>query len=279
MRQKLFFQFAAFIAALGLAACGDDPMSVEEEPAGENCAEGGIRIESEGELRFICHPEPPENKGTQDKTDESNERLRIERIPAGESGGRCPDEAIRIIAPSGDDESDSEDELICLAPTLSYAPLQQIVEARRALFELYAPLGDCVFDDPDDASSAAFGASMYEQIYLMTAVNTRCAAEVLSVLGPPPPGSEEAHWMECSSLSEEADLHCTQLMLNEAEDGICARVSDAATHPDCVTDFFDASALDCDDAPAATPEGEEWDRLFALLSAELSCRANLVVVD
>lgn len=260
----------SLIVALALSGCGDDTpaaLDIEHEPAGENCATGGVRITSEDDVFYVCEPDPSDN------TDDDR-GITIERLPVGADGNTCRGEAMKIILPG----PPASETIVCVAND----PLPEIFSGIFTTENVFFLMNDDVperilacSDDEDDIEEVK-EAIEYELLLAGHLAKQRqhCMGEIFTLIGPIPAGGQLERMLGCMSLSAAGGRACHLEALAELEgDDLCDDAAHQTYINSCLDRLAEESEQDCelDETVGPTPEESAWMAVFQEHIAESSC--------
>lgn len=176
-------------AALIAAGCdGGSSIDIMEEPPGDNCATGGFRIETDGQVFYSC-----------------DEAVTVEDVAAGEDGNTCVGDAVRVTFPSESGaarvvyvcqtlgEADPEDVAALTAPVNLILARNQVECA-------------CTLSEQAEASC-----EQSEALYgPLSRVQNSCIHDVLALAGPSPVSFDES--VGCQLAAQQEVIACIDLI-------------------------------------------------------------------
>jgi hypothetical protein len=256
--------------ALSLAGCSDSTATVAEEPPGENCPRGGFRLESGGEVFYSCDrgpamtatEEPPgdncptggfrlEADGEVFYSCAESEEVSTEEVAAGTLGNPCVGDALLVTVPLTD--GTTRDAYVCqplVVDEASLAVLTLSVEPIRARLGV-----QCACLPEGDQAGCEASVRLLEAV---TALIDRCAAEVISIVGPLPEIARPV--VEC--LIDQADQATACF---EAVGALACSAEIDAELQACV------DAYDMANCPAPPPEMNEWTQQLGQVGNLVGC--------
>ena len=191
--------------AVSFAGCSEgSSLTVTAEPAGENCPEGGFRIEADGEVFYSC--------------DERREVNTVE-VAAGADGNPCIGAALLVSVTL--DDGTVRDAYAC-QPVEVDATSAAFLTGAIDMLIANATL-QCACTPPEEQAGCASQTQLFEGV---RAHVSRCVVDVLSIAGPAPEADRaviecglaqldalkacyaEPDTLECSTESEEALDQC-----------------------------------------------------------------------
>jgi len=160
--------WALVVAATWAAACTDEPgaFSVEPEPAGENCAEGGVRIDDgSGSVEYVCNGTSGTSgtngtdgtdgtNGTSGETGSDGGDVVVSEEPPGDN---CEAGGLRVEAPDGTVSYVCNGTSVA-PPSVSLCPADILPNASASLGIFVSVIGETQGAIEGDATEPAPGA-------------------------------------------------------------------------------------------------------------------------
>lgn len=260
----------SLIVALALSGCGDDTpaaLDIEHEPAGENCATGGVRITSEDEVFYVCEPDPSDN------TDDDR-GITIERLPVGADGNTCRGEAMKITLPG----PPASETIVCVANDPLPESFSGIFTTENVFFLMNDDVPERILacsDDEDDIEEVK-EAIEYELLLAGHLAKQRqhCMGEIFTLIGPIPAGGQLERMLGCMPLSIAGGRECHLEAAAELEvDDLCDDAAHQTYINRCLDRLAEESEQDCefDETVGPTPEESAWMAAFQEHTTMLNC--------
>lgn len=269
----------ALLVALALSGCGDDTpaaLDIEHEPAGENCATGGVRITSEDEVFYVCEPDPSGNAdndpsdNTDDDPAEDDRGITIERLPVGADGNTCRGEAMKITLP-GPPVSET---IVCVANDPLPEIFSSIFNTETVFFLMNDDVPERILacDDSEDVEEEV----EYDLLLagLLAKQRQHCMGEIFTLIGPIPAGGQLERMIGCMSLSAAGGRECHLEAAAELEgDDLCDDAAHQTYIDSCLDRLAEESEQDCefDETVGPTPEESAWMAAFQQHTTMLNC--------
>lgn len=216
MRHSLtFLVLMLSVAAFG---CGDEPkLDIEIEPAGENCALGGIKITDGDAVHYSCETAAIREAAGENCAAggikvigadgdyyicENTSHFEFEQVPAGSAEHSCLGAAMKITLQG----ETNEVKYVCLAGDTIHDAFRRVLDNLLINFFDRVPehIEACITTDwqREDFDWA------YREFQAMIPFLTSCTFDILTIVGPPPANSIVERQFLCQARGDEVRAEC-----------------------------------------------------------------------